>query len=384
MKILHFILGKANPDRANGVNQVIYGLAKYQRLAGHEVFVVGISKSLKKTYELIDRVYFQVEAYKSFNKGGFARVKSICKEIDIVHLHGVWNYMNIKVGRYLNTISKPYVITAHCGYALDRLKQSNYLLKMIYHYLWQKKIYEKASGIHALTREESTDIFRFCSNQNIFVVPNGVDPDIYDKYHYVIHKDRKTIKFGYLGRLSTEKNIDNLIKSVSLLPKEVKERIELCLIGPSNGSAAKLKHFAKELQVEENVTFVGEKYGEDKVQALLDLDFYIHPAYSDVVGISVMEALALGIPTIVTRTSHMSYFNNSDAFIMVEPTAFDLSRGIRTAISRLDDRERLSVNAKKLYLKQFNWKVAVDLLIREYHKVCISETKAKYRVKKCR
>ena len=77
MKILHFILGKANPDRANGVNQVIYGLAKYQRLAGHEVFVIGISKSMEKPYELIDREYFSVEAFKSFNKGGFSRVKSI-------------------------------------------------------------------------------------------------------------------------------------------------------------------------------------------------------------------------------------------------------------------------------------------------------------------
>jgi glycosyltransferase involved in cell wall biosynthesis len=371
MKILHFILGKANPDRANGVNQVIYGLAKYQRLAGHEVFVVGISKSLKKTYELIDRGYFQVEAYKSFNKGGFARVKSICKEIDIVHLHGVWNMKNVRLGHYLQTIGKPYIITAHCGYAMDRLKQSNYLIKLLYHKIWQKNLYEHAAGIHALTREESTDIYHFCKNENIFVVTNGVDPDTYDKYQYVVHQERRKIKFGYLGRLSVEKNIDNLIKAVSLLPDEVKKQVELCLIGPITSNVTKLQKLAKELNIEGNVKFLGGKYGEEKIQTLLDLDFYIHPAYSDVVGISVMEALALGLPTIVTRTSHMSYFNNSNAFIMVEPTAFDLSRGIRSAISRLDDREQLSANAKKLYQKQFNWEVAVNALVNEYRKACI-------------
>ena len=99
MKILHFILGKANPDRANGVNQVIYGLAKYQRLAGHEVFVIGISQTMKQPYELIRRGYFQVEAYKSFYRGGFARFKEVSQDVDIVHLHGVWNFMNIIVGR---------------------------------------------------------------------------------------------------------------------------------------------------------------------------------------------------------------------------------------------------------------------------------------------
>jgi len=67
----------------------------------------------------------------------------------------------------------------------------------------------------------------------------------------------------------------------------------------------------------------------------------------------------------------MSYFNNSNAFIMVEPTAFDLSRGIRSAISRLDDREQLSANAKNLYQKQFNWEVAVKALVNEYRKACI-------------
>ncbi len=371
MNILHFILGKANPDRANGVNQVIHGLAKYQSRAGHDVHVVGISSSMTTPYEKIQREDFEVECFKKFNSKTFTYIKELVKNIDIVHLHGVWNMKNVRLGRYLETIEKPYIITAHCGYALDRIKQSNYLLKLLYHKIWQKKLYEHAAGIHALTREESTDIYHFCKNENIFVVTNGVDPDTYDKYHYTVHKERKKIKFGYLGRLSVEKNIDNLLKAISLLPNKVKEQIELCLIGPITDSVVKLQKLTRELKIEENVKFLGEKYGAEKIQTLLDLDFYIHPAYSDVVGISVMEALALGLPTIVTRTSHMSYFNEGNAFIMVEPTAFDLNRGIITAISRLDDREQLSVNAKKLYLKQFNWKVAVELLLNEYKRVCI-------------
>lgn len=192
MKILHFILGKANPDRANGVNQVIYGLAKYQRLAKQEVFIIGISRSMEHPYEFVDRKYFQVEAYKAF-KSGFTRLKEICNDIDIVHLHGVWNGMNIRVGKYLESIEKPYVITAHCGYSLDRLKQSNYWLKLLYHRLWQKHLYEKAAAVHALTKEESTDITYFCPRSNIFVISNGVDPETYDKYTYQLHNREKYV-----------------------------------------------------------------------------------------------------------------------------------------------------------------------------------------------
>ena len=44
MKVLHFFLGKANPDRANGVNQVINGYGKYLTKNGASVTMIGLSK----------------------------------------------------------------------------------------------------------------------------------------------------------------------------------------------------------------------------------------------------------------------------------------------------------------------------------------------------
>lgn len=369
MRILHFILGKANPDRANGVNQVVYGLAKYQSLAGHEVYVIGLSKSMTIKSEIIDRQYFKVEAYKYFRQGALKRIKELVANVDIVHLHGVWNFNNVKLGRYFESIGKPYIITAHCGYAIDRLKQSNYYLKLLYHYLWQKRLYEKAAGIHALTREESTDIHHFCDNSNIFVVSNGVDNDaIAPAYYYKLHHDRTVYKLGYLGRLSVEKNIDNLIKAIYLLPEKYRKKVNLILIGPIDEKAIKFQKLVRKLEINDSVTFVGPKYKEEKVHTLLDLDVYIHPALSDVVGIAVMEAFSMGLPSIVTRTSHMSYFYKTNSFIMSEPTAEDLSRSIVEMIDRKDEWTSLSQNAINLVEDTFNWRVAVAKLIKEYEK----------------
>lgn len=369
MRILHFILGKANPNRANGVNQVIYGLVKYQRRAGHEVRVIGISRSMDVSYAKIQRDCFEVECFKDFNVKSFSYIKEVIENVDIVHMHGVWNKKNVNLGRYLENIKKPYVITAHCGYAMDRLKQSNYLFKLLFHHLWQKRLYEHASGIHALTREESTDISKFCKSNNIFVVPNGVDPEVYDKYQYQVHQGRKKIKLGYLGRISVEKNIDNLIRAIALLPEAIREKVELTLIGPISQNVARLKTLARDLGVEENLNLVGGKYAEEKIEALLDLDVYIHPAYSDVVGIAVMEAFALGLPVIVTRTSHMSYFYQSNAYIMVEPSAQDLCRGISEMLERRSEWQEFSFRAKDIYHKIFNWESVVDQLINEYQKI---------------
>ena len=320
-------------------------------------------------YEKIQRECFEVECFKEFNAKSFTYIKEIVQKVDIVHMHGVWNKKNVVLGRYLEKIKKPYVMTAHCGYAIDRMKQSNYLLKLLFHRVWQKRLYEHAGGIHALTREESTDIAAFCKNNNIFVVSNGVDPDIFDKYQYQVHEKRKKIKLGYLGRISVEKNIDNLIRAIALLPDEIKNVVELSLIGPINSNVNKLKDLARNLRVEDNLIFVGAKYAEEKIETLLDLDVYIHPAYSDVVGIAVMEAFALGLPVIVTRTSHMSYFYQSKAFIMVEPSAQDLCRGIVEVFNRREEWGEFSYRAKAIYYNTFNWKSAVEQLVIEYQKI---------------
>lgn len=42
-----------------------------------------------------------------------------------------------------------------------------------------------------------------------------------------------------------EKNLDNLIKAVSLLPDKVKEQVELCLIGPIADNTEKLQNLTK-------------------------------------------------------------------------------------------------------------------------------------------
>ena len=63
---------------------------------------------------------------------------------------------------------------------------------------------------------------------------------------------------------------------------------------------------------------------------------------------------------------NMSYFNNSNAFIMVEPTDFDICHGIQEAIKNKDSWKQYSIAAKELYKCTFNWSSAVSQLIASY------------------
>ena len=52
MKIIHLVLGKANPERMNGVNKVVHQLAKTQATLGQKVSVWGIANDLIPNYPI--------------------------------------------------------------------------------------------------------------------------------------------------------------------------------------------------------------------------------------------------------------------------------------------------------------------------------------------
>lgn len=368
MEILHFILGKANPDRSNGVNHVIHGLCKYSALAGHNVRVIGLSKGMKKDTELVQRDKFQVVVYNKFFGECFSELKKQANEVDVVHLHSVWQHYNIIFARYLKSINKPYVVTIHSGLTEDRIKQSRYRLKLLYHSLFQKKIFDAAAGIHAITKEEITDISKYTNNQNIFFVPNGIDLDNYKLQKKIYNPELNQITLGYLGRFSTEKNINSLIIAISYLPEVYLKKIKCYLIGPINNEGKRLQKLVNELKLEDSIEFTGPIYGEDKLKKLKSLDFYVHPAFSDVVSIAVMEAMASGLPCLITRTSQVAYYYDSKAFVMTEPVVSELRKGLVVMIDNKENWSKMSSNSLQLVKTNFNWETVVNHLTHEYLK----------------
>lgn len=371
MNILYFILGKANPNRANGVNQVIYWLARDLTYLGHTVKVVGLSKSNDKSYEVINRGNFEVEVYKNFGCKCKQRLKVLIENSDIVHLHAVWNVYNVRIGRLCEKMGKPYVMTAHGGYK-QYIMSKSLCRKTLFHVLFAKHLYEKAAFVHALTREESSEILKKCPKANIKVIPNGIDYTQVSLFQYKL-KNRKQIVLGYLGRISKEKNLHNLCRAFLLLPNNIKERIQLNIIGPYNENDSYFKSLLR-LISSNNLTsyihFLGPQYAKNKFRSLVELDIYIHPSLTEGLSISLLEVLAVGVPSIITRTSDMTYYYNSNSFIMTEPTAQDMSRAIEEMIDRQNEWEQFSFNSRKLVQEKFTWETVTEHLCKEYIK-CI-------------
>ncbi len=363
MKVLHFILGKANKNRANGVNQVIAGLAKYSARLGAELRVIGKAETVTHEGEAIAQDGFVVNAYSRWGAELRAALADGICWADIVHLHGVYSPWNLMVSRMCDTLNRPYIVTLHDGLSPERLRIRGTFRKRVFHELFQRRHLDRAACLHALTEEEATDVLSAVRPKSICCIPNGVDLDDYSAISLRENVTPHLANIGYLGRLSPEKNLEALCAAFARV--NVPGNLRLKLAGPITeyGLALRTRYPSA------NIELVGPVYGQEKDQFIRALDLFVIPSLAEGFSIAVAEAMALGTPLLVTRPAKMAHFFDQRAFFMCEATAYGLERGLRSALARRSEWQVMTGNARLLIEQRLNWHAITREMLATYTEI---------------
>ena len=155
MKIIHLVLGKANPERMNGVNKVAYQLATTQTEMGHEVHLWGIANSMTKNYP--DR-NFSTTLFRQFkNKLKLdSNLVDAIKSLDsdaIVHIHGSFIPEFYQVAKLLTRGDVPYVYTPHGALTEGAMVKNNFI-KKLYFELFESALIKNAKAMQLLGIQE--------------------------------------------------------------------------------------------------------------------------------------------------------------------------------------------------------------------------------------
>jgi glycosyltransferase involved in cell wall biosynthesis len=131
------------------------------------------------------------------------------------------------------------------------------------------------------------------TGRRCFLMPRGVDAELFSP----LRRDRDAADdqfvLGFVGRLSIEKNVTLL--------KHVGE--ELLAAGVTNFRFLIIGHGAEEAWLRENLPnaeLAGVLRGEELSRAYANMDLFVFPSHTDTFGNVVLEALASGVPAIVT------------------------------------------------------------------------------------
>ena len=119
----------------------------------------------------------------------------------------------------------------------------------------------------------------------------------------------------YCGRLSDEKNIDVIIKAVSLVKKKIPE-ITLTLIGKGI-SEDKLRALSKELGVESSVRFLGFLNKKEIADIYKISKVFVITSTVETQCLAAMHAMANSLPVIGVKASALpEYINNKNGFLV--------------------------------------------------------------------
>lgn len=350
MNIFIPIRGRLYKNRANGINQVIYSHAKYLNRLGANLSIFGLCKSSPKKGETIIHDNFEVNSYP---KVDVARLINYIKKCDLVCIHGIFDFYLLLNVSICIALQKKYIIVPHN--ALDPLfMKKNRLIKFLYMKFFGIICLKKSSFVYCVTQEEETEILSVFNGLKTKVFPNGIDKDDYSYLNELtapsLKKDR--IDAVFIGRISEEKNLENAILAVISYNNSHSERLLVFnIVGPDTY----FSEFLKRKYPFKYIKFHGPLYGNEKFDFMRKCDFMLHPSISEVMSISVIEAMYLKVPVCVSRGSKLTHYYNTNSFFITEPTVTGLLRSICEFTSQADRWSMIASNASALVDEKLNW-----------------------------
>ena len=206
---------------------------------------------------------------------------------------------------------------------------------------------------------------RFSINeQNIGVIANGVDIAYIDS----IKAGPRKRRILFVGRLAPQKNVGMLIDAFSLLPKDLKTRYEIRIIGVGEEMNA-LKDLALEKGVPAN--FLGTMSDHrDIIKEMKETDVFVMPSIRESMGIAILETMACSTPVISTATEGpIDYIEHGKNGMLVPINdAESLAQSLIQILSANDLRKKIGKNARKT-AEKYDWNFVIKKIVTEYDKM---------------
>lgn len=277
-----------------------------------------------------------------------------------VHIHGIWEPHCVVAARIAASCKRPYMISAHGMLEPWGLRQKR-IKKAVYKALVEGRSLQRAACLRALTRDEVGDYRRAGVKSPVAIIPSGVEEpsdvsgDVFRATHPNLAGKRIIL---FLGRLHYKKGLHLLLRAWARVAPEA-GGVQLVIAGPDSGNTlVSLQKLTEELGIQNCVTFAGMLTGERKWSAVAAASLFVLPSYSEGFSIAVLEALARGVPVIVTFPCHIPEVAQHDCGWVIEPEVAPLERALKEFLElSAAEASRMGERGRDLIRTRFHWSV---------------------------
>jgi len=273
------------------------------------------------------------------------------------------------------------IITAHSCVrgAYEKLKRNNLFIDAIRRarpfvafgldvekLIYAKRKYKKIIAVSEGVKNELIRYYRL-PNEDIVVIPNGVDleefkPDL-EKRRKIREKhgiEENEIVLMFSGHEFKRKGLEYIIRA---LP-DVKEYVKLLVIGKDNPEP--YKKLASKFGVSNKIIFAGFVLDISEYYAASDV--FVFPTLYEPFGLVITEALASGLPVIVSEFAGATDIMNDgrEGLLLKNPTnPKEIAEKVNILVEDENLRKQMSRNARKT-AEKYSWDIITEKTLKVY------------------
>lgn len=241
-------------------------------------------------------------------------------------------------------------------------------------------IFRQCSGVVALSDFWRSLYARIVDSGTIHVVNNCVDVKLYRSLDRSAARRALNLPLNapvalHLGSQGKRKGTFDLLRAIPRVLESAQETVVI-FVGPDEdvhpGAISEGQALANELGISHAVRFFGAKTGQQKLECLGAADVFVLPSYNENFPISILEAMASGLPVISTKVGGIPEIL-SDAFPedLIEPgDSLALAERIKAYVSNPKLSQESGERNRTAAEQRFNLEVFAQRLGNAYDAAC--------------
>ncbi|MEW6242892.1 MAG: glycosyltransferase family 4 protein [Bacillota bacterium] len=375
-RVLHMISGG---DIGGGKTHVLTLVSEIQKEISAQImcFMEGSFSQEARAMGL------DVIVLKQHGRQDLSVVKSIIahvreQDVDIVHSHGAR-------ANFLTMLSKPWikvpcVTTVHSDYRRDfegnlykhlvYTSLNSISLRVFDHYIVISDELKRVLVKRGIAEERIDSVRNYLSRR-----VEHLRRDEFMRAHGLRFAENTPL-VGVLGRLHPVKGQEDFLKAASLVHARFPDAH--FLLGGDGEALGSLRSLANRLNISSHVWFLG--HIQNPFDFLNVLDVHVLPSRSETFPYVILEAAALGIPTVSTDVGSVSeIIRNGETGLLVSPSDVPaLSEAIIYLLSHPDDARKMGQNLKEAASPYFQPSNMAKRHIEIYNKVLQRKPHGRY------
>ncbi|MBP9741973.1 MAG: glycosyltransferase [Burkholderiales bacterium] len=363
-------------DEAKGPSYSVRRLYEEMNIQGHQVILVDADYRAGVTLPGFSRSFAPGLGPAKLGRAPqmlkYLRQQAKLGEMKLLHNHGLWMMPNV----YPGWVSREYkipLITSPRGVFAKAAWESGSKIKQLFWPLLQKPALDPTVCFHATAESEYLDIRRMGYTQPVAIIPNGIDlPEGFQKQV----NESKTVLF--LGRIHPIKGLAMLLEAWAKLESSFPDW-QLKIVGPDNvGHLSELQELQSKLSLQ-RVVFISAVYEQQKWQEYHNADLFVLPSYSENFAMSVAEALACGVPAVVSKGAPWQELDAYNAGCWVDTDSSSFATALQNMMQKSQNELiQMGQNGRKLMQDKYSWSMVSAMMAELYSWVLEGGTVPKF------